>query len=307
MKQVMFFWFLLTCVLGTSSTMFAQGLVSGNLADDRIRALLVVPDSTQIQVITTTDGSTNMGRIIRVGDQKIDFKTDLGMVSIPISKIKHIEMMPATSIHKGEIWFTNPNATRLFFAPTGRMIKQGKGYFSDYYLFFPGFSYGLTDRFTLGGGVSIFPGVDMNDQLFFITPKLGLVQNESVQFALGALIVRVPGDDGWDDDPEGAGILYGVTTFGNPDASLTLGLGYGFVGGNLAERPMVVVGGEKRLTRRMSFVSENWIYPGIDEPLISYGLRFFGKRLSVDLAFLNIVGEEAIFPGVPYIDFVFQF
>ena len=96
---------------------------------------------------------------------------------------------------------------------------------------------------------------------------------------MGALLVRIPKyeDDASQDDPEVAGILYGVTTFGQPDASLTAGLGYGFVGGDLADRPMVMIGGEKRLTRRMALVTENWIFPGIDEPLISYGIRFLAN------------------------------
>ncbi len=261
-------------------------------------------------MLETTDGSTNIGRIVEIGDEEIAFETDLGIIHIPISKIKHIETVPVTLIRKGEFWFPNPNITRLFFAPTARMLKQGKGYFADYYLFFPGFAYGITDRFTLGAGLSIFPTVDINDQLFFIAPKFGLIQEKTFSLALGTLLVRIPryeDEDFQEDDPEVAGILYGVTTFGQPDASLTAGLGYGFVDGNLADRPMIMIGGEKRLTRRTAFVTENWIFPGIDEPLISYGIRFFGKRLSVDLGLINVIGEGAIFPGVPYIDFVVQF
>ena len=270
---------------------------------------LAIPDSTQIQVLETTDGSTTVGRIVEIGTEEIAFETDLGIIHIPISKIKHIETVSADLIRKGELWFANPNITRLFFAPTARMLKQGEGYFSDYYLFFPGFAYGITDRFTLGAGLSIFPTVDINDQLFFLAPKVGLVQEKTFSFAAGALLVRIPRyeDDASQDDPEVAGILYGVTTFGQPDASLTAGLGYGFVEGDLAARPMVMIGGEKRLTRRMALVTENWIFPGVEDPLISYGIRFFGKRLSVDLGLINTIGEGAIFPGVPYIDFVVQF
>ena len=291
-----------TISLDAMSIAFAEERAKDTqLESARLMAQLAIPDSNHIQVIETTDASTNVGRIVQIGDEEIAFETDLGTIHIPISKIKHIETVPVTSIHDGEIWFKNPNTTRLFFAPTARMLEQGRGYFSDYYLFFPGFAYGVTDRFTLGGGVSIFPGVAMDEQLFFFAPKFGLVQEDPVQFSVGALLVRVP------DEHSVVGILYGVTTFGQPDASLTAGLGYGFVDGDLADHPMVMVGGEKRLTRRIAFVSENWIFPGVDETLISYGLRFFGRRLSVDLALINMIGEEAFFPGVPYIDFVVQF
>jgi hypothetical protein len=268
---------------------------------------LAIPDSSRLQIITTNDGSRNVGRIIVIGSDSIDFRTDMTTVRIPISGVVSITEVATNARKSGKIWFENPNITRLFFAPTGRMLKKGEGYFSDYYLFFPGFSYGLSDRVTVGGGMSLFPGMNVNEQLFFVTPKVGLMSSEFVHVALGALVMRIPSDDGWDEDPKGAGILYGVATWGSADASITAGAGFGFVGGNLAEKPMIMLGGEKRMTRTLALVTENWIFPGVDNPLISYGFRFFGERMSIDLGFLNMLGEHAVFPGVPYVDFVIKF
>ncbi len=86
-----------------------------------------------------------------------------------------------------------------------------------------------------------------------------------------------------------------------------MGFGYGFVDSDVAKKPMIVVGGETRLSRRTAFVTENWIFPEVDQPLISYGFRFFGEKLSVDLALLNTIGADALFPGIPYVDFVVNF
>ena len=47
--------------------------------------------------------------------------------------------------------------------------------------------------------------------------------------------------------------------------------------------------------------------PGVNEALISYGLRFFGEKTSVDFAFFNILDDDAIFPGIPYLGFVWNF
>ncbi|MCZ6819631.1 MAG: hypothetical protein O7G31_09090, partial [Calditrichaeota bacterium] len=69
----------------------------------------------------------------------------------------------------------------------------------------------------------------------------------------------------------------------------------------------IMLGFERRTSRRTAFVSENWIFPGVDNPLISYGFRFFGEKIAVDLAFVNILGEDAIFPGIPYVDFIYNF
>ena len=103
------------------------------------------------------------------------------------------------------------------------------------------------------------------------------------------------------------GILYSVGTFGGSDRSVTAGLGYGFVGSDLAEKPMIMIGGEGRASKQVALVTENWIFPGIDNPFISYGLRIFGEKLSVDLAFISVLGDGMFFPGIPYIDFVFKF
>ena len=88
---------------------------------------------------------------------------------------------------------------------------------------------------------------------------------------------------------------------------MTCGIGYGMVDSKLANKPLIVLGGEKRLTRRIAFVTENWIIPGVDNALISYGVRFLTEKFTTDFAFLNTTGENAIFPGIPYIDFVYNF
>lgn len=227
-------------------------------------------------------------------------------MTIPIAKIENIKEAPFTSIKDGKYWFPNPNSTRLFFAPTGRMLKKGEGYFSDYYLFFPGIAYGISDNVTFGGGMSLIPGIGFENQIFYITPKVGLKATENASFAAGALVMALSDFDDDSDFPI-VGILYGVGTFGTTDKSLTIGLGYGFADKDLAEKPMIVVGGESRVSRRVALVTENWILPGVDNPLISYGLRFFGEKISIDFAFLNTLGEDSLFPGVPYLDFVFNF
>jgi hypothetical protein len=91
------------------------------------------------------------------------------------------------------------------------------------------------------------------------------------------------------------------------------------------ETPVFTLCGMTRLSKRISFMSENWFgtvsYDKCIEPecieyktvrefhcLVSYGLRFFSENISVDIAFLNVpTSEEMFFPGIPYIDFVVRF
>ena len=72
------------------------------------------------------------------------------------------------------------------------MLEKGQGYFSNYYLFFPGAAYGLTDRLTVGGGMSVFPGVGFDEQMYYIAPKVGLKNTEKFNLAAGALLIRIP-------------------------------------------------------------------------------------------------------------------
>ena len=262
---------------------------------------LKIPVPGLVQILATKDGSTIIGRIVEVGETEVRFETKLGKLTIPIQTIKRIKEVPESSIRKGQYWYPNPNATRLYFGPTARMLKRGECYFADYELFFPALTVGVTDRITIGGGMSIFPGVSLDKQLFYLTPKVGLKSFNNLQFAAGALVIKVP------DESRLVGILYSLGTFGTPDGSVSVGLGYGFVGRHTANKPMVMIGGEKRLTRRVAIVSENWIIPGVDQPVVAYGIRLLGEGLSFDIAFLNEIGSDAIFPGIPYVDLVFKF
>lgn len=290
---------LLTLLLGALNT------PATSQSNERLRQQLIVPDSTQIQILTTKDGSVLKGRIEHIGENEVRFATAVATLTIPISSIKSVKTrdIPIGRRVGREDWFPNPNATRLFFAPNGRMLKKGQGYFSDYYLFFPGVAFGISDQFTMGGGMSLIPGVGLDNQVFYLTPKLGLHASPKANVAVGVLFIVLPNVA----DANSAGVLYSVSTFGSEDQSLTAGIGFGFAGGEFSEKPMIVLGFESRISRRVAFVSENWILPGVDQPLASAGLRFMGESLSVDLALATPIGEDFIFPGFPVIDFVFNF
>ena len=274
---------------------------------------LTVPEEGITQIITLDDGSQLVGRITDVIHNEIKFQSDLGEISIAIGKIASIKEVKEESFRDGKYWFPNPNRTRLYFAQTGRMLNASEGFISDTYIIFPGFAYGLTDNITIGGGMTIIPGLSISEQLFYVAPKVGINTKSNIELAASALILRIPSytdDIGFselDEDSYIIGILNFVGTIGSPDKCLTVGLGYGFADGELANKPAVILGGEWRFARRLSFVSENWVLPGVDVPLISYGIRFFGESLAVDFAFFNALDQDAMFPGIPYLDFVWNF
>ncbi len=293
-------------ILLFSTTIFCAQLNPGDLQP---------PPEGKIQIMNLSDGSQLFGRITESDADSIRFQTEMATLSIAIENIVSIEMIDKDQVKDGKYWFKNPNTTRLFYGPTGRTLGAGEGYFTDLLLFFPGVAFGITDNIDIGAGMTIFPGVDFEDQIYYITPKIGFKAADKLDVAAAATIFRVPDfddDDDEDDDdffesPEVVGILYGVGTYGTGDASLTFGLGFGWTEEELADNPAVLLGGEVRIARRFSLVSENWLFPQTDTPLISYGIRFFGESLSADLALINVLDEDAIFPGFPMVGFTWNF
>jgi hypothetical protein len=263
-----------------------------------IRSRLTVPDSTYFQQIVLRDGSTIFGRVVGVNADTVAFQTmSAGSVQIPLGSIKDVKLIPASNVHDGRYWLPNPNSTRLFFAPTGQMLKRGEGYVSDYELFFPGVAYGVTDNISIGGGISLLPAA-VDDQAYYITPKIGFSLTDKVHLAAGALFIGAKGGTG--------GVYYGVGTLGDGNASVSLGAGYGFAGGKVESKPVAMAGGEVRLSERIAFVTENYLLPvSENNVLYSFGLRFIGEKLTTDLALFNMSGSEII--GIPFVDFVFRF
>ena len=253
--------------------------------------LTVAADTSQRQLIKLRDGSTVLGRITQSWGDSARVESMAGTLTVRRMNVASVKVIPASSIHGGAYWPEDPNATRLFFGPTARMLKKGEGYIANHWLFFMDGYGGVTDRFTLGGGMSLFPTDNfLQDNAYFLSPKIGITQGERFNTAAGVWVGGAP----FNDEVEGDftfGIAYGVATWGGPEGAFTLGGGYGFAEGKLARSPMVMAGGTKRLSKRLAFVTENWIFPNVeDHPLVSAGLRTIGETMSWDFGLITVMG-----------------
>lgn len=258
------------------------------------------PDS-QLVVLTLKDGSTLIGRVLEVTPTVVRFRSAVGESSIPRDAIVSVRINASSSAHGGEYWPEDPSRTRLFFAPTGRMLRRGEGYFSDAYVFFPSFQGGLSDRFTLGGGASIVPGLGIGEQLFYFTPKIGVVASDNLNIAVGALVAGV----GSISDAGPFGIGYGVATFGGEEGSVTAGAGFGFARSSTSQA-VLMLGGSRRVSRSIALISENYLYTGSGTSgLVSGGVRFMGEKLAVDLA--GFTTGAGTIPVIPYLAFIYRF
>ena len=108
----------------------------------------------------------------------------------------------------------------------------------------------------------------------------------------------------------GLGLLYGLGTYGNKDSNVTATLAWGSVEGDAFNKPLFTVSGMTRIAKKTALITENWFVPTDTsyEPLFSYGIRFFGENLAIDLAFINNWDiAQSLIIGVPYVNFVVKF
>src|SRR5437763_1121888 len=73
-----------------------------------------------------------------------------------------------------EEWSENPNASKLFFAPTAFSLKQGKGYIQSTDIIFVSGNYGLTDKFSIGGLGFYLPAPRDSPKMFLLNSKFSI-------------------------------------------------------------------------------------------------------------------------------------
>lgn len=266
-------------------------------AQDTTRTANLRPTAEgRVVVLSLRDGSTLVGRVLEVTPTTVRFASAVGETPVPRGAIESVRETTATALHEGQLWPEDPSRTRLFFAPTGRMLHKGELYFNDAYIFFPSLQGGVTDRVSFGGGATIFPtGLD---QAYYITPKVGVYASPTLNVAVGALLAGAPGL--WSESPVGIG--YGVATFGGEDASLSTGIGWGFARHATTSTALVMVGGQRRVSRSFALVTENYFVTQRNTGVgFSGGIRFIGEKLAVDLAAVGASGETVLFPYLAFI------
>ena len=282
-------------------------------------------EAPPVVTITLKDGGTLVGTVVQEDETSLTLRTASGAeLKLPREAIGSRELRGATLRPPASTSFSDPNDSRLMFAPTGRPLGKGNGYFSDHYVLFPGFAYGLTKNLSVAGGVSVVPALGISEQVFYVSASSAWKLGDKTSFALGGLYAGGP-----DEDIRGGAALFGIATVGPSDRSLSVGLGWlaareeeyvydsrgEFVETRsewrLREAPVVMLGGSLRVARNLSLVSESWLILGKDFDLsqqpFGLSLRFFSGRISADVGFVLVADilDEG-FP-VPWLSFSYHF
>lgn len=262
-----------------------------------------VPADTLVEV-RLNDGSVLIGRVVEQTPERLVVVTQGGTrVELDRAQVRSVTPVQGRVVD-GDVWHADPNDTRLFFGPTARALPQGVGYFGAFELLVATAGYGVTDRLTLGGGVLVVP--EEFGELLLFAPKLEVVRRPGFRAAVGAIAGFSAGDE------ESVGVLYGVGTLGSSDGALTVGASFPFVtdgsNGDIGTDPLLLLGGELRLSRSVKLITENHITTG-EGGLFSGGVRFFGERLSADFGLGTLRdggGNDNIYP-LPIVNFSYTF
>ncbi|HKL31404.1 MAG TPA: hypothetical protein VJ919_02650 [Tangfeifania sp.] len=261
---------------------------------------------TTIFRIETRDGNEFVGKIASEDSVRINFLTEtLGQISILKKDIKSLEKVDVQQIRDGKVWFPNPQSTRYFWSPNGYGLRKGEGYYQNIWVLWNQFAYGVTDNFSVGGGIIplfLFGGAPTP---VFFTPKFSFpVEKNKFNIGAGALVGTVLGESG-----TSFGILYGLTTFGTPDNNVSFGMGYGFAGGEWASSPMINFNGMFRLSDRWYFITENYYVNTNGEGfgLLTFGGRWIIKKAALDFGLVVPVQPDIAFIGVPWLGFTVPF
>lgn len=223
--------------------------ISENFGQDR------QDEEVTVYRVKTRDGNEFVGQITLEDDEKLVLLTEkFGEVTIRKSDILIRELIKSGQVKDGKLWFDNPQATRYFFSPNGYGLKPGESYYQNVWIFFNQFSFGITENFSMSSGIVplfLFAGAPTP---VWLNSKFSVpVVKDKYNVGAGALLGTVIGGGG------AFGILYGVNIFGNKDKNITLGLGWGFLDGEIASSPTVTLGGMIRTGPSGYFLTENSI------------------------------------------------
>lgn len=265
-------------------------------APERAHAQTPIPAASDtLREIHLADGSVLIGRIEAVTGDRVTVVIQAG-VRIELDRAQ-IRSTAPVRVREGRVMREDPTGTRLFFAPTGRSLSAGEGYFGVYELFFPFLTYGLTDHLTIAAGTPVIPGAI--GEFAYIAPKLTILRGERVNVGTGVFAGFADGEMG--------GIAYGVGTWGDRDNAFTAGAGFAFGGGEFFDEPIIMLGGEARVGRQTKLLTENYFIPGESGALLSGGIRFFGERISADAGIGGLLSGDEAECCLPLVNFVYTF
>lgn len=262
------------------------------------RLFFDIPEGDTIfATLKTTGGNEFTGIIVSEDEEFIEIETEPFLVlKIPKVKILSYKIIEKQKTVGGEFYFENPHATRYLYSPNGYGLRMGEGYYQNLWVMFNQVSYGFSDYFTMGTGITplfLFEGAPTP---VWITPKFSIpVRKDKINIGGGALLATV-----LVETDASFGIAFGTFTLGPRDSNFTLGTGWAFTSDGFAKHPTFTIAGMRRTGKKGYILTENYLISTAYETIgiLSFGGRSVQKKLAVDygLVIPFNIGATIAFP-----------
>ena len=282
------------------------------LPEKAIAQAEITGEISKIYQIALFDGSVFTGKLLSITNEEVIIESG-SMTEIRLKKISIKSMILVSSFDqkKSGIWFPNPNPSKYLLGNSAIPLEKNTGYYQNTWIFFNTLSYAFTKNISVSGGFEIISLMAKNGPYaFFINPKVSFKVADNFYAGGNILYANTIKTV---DNFGGLGTLNAFGTYGNNNNNISAGVGWGYADGEFSGKPVVTLSGMARVSKRIAFVSENWLIPEVGSNdsyygIFSYGIRFLGEKTSIDLAFINNPDiAKGIVIGIPWLDFVVNF
>jgi hypothetical protein len=173
---------------------------------------------------------------------------DMRIVQIENQELNRADTIP-TDYH---------NSTHYLANPSGYTLRRGQQYYENIGIFFNSYAIGVTNNFTLAMGGEIATLLfDQQFPILYISPRFGIpLGKKAGAISLGGTFFTSP-----EDDFDGFGIFQGAFTIGSRNNNVTIGsgIGFSFEGGLDDEVIPFYFAFMLRISKKLSFVSDNFL------------------------------------------------
>jgi len=275
----------------------------------------LVPDSTAQYRFDLKDGSVVYGIIEEAEVMGLTIRTmQLGVLTIQRGSIQMVHRLQDEPFSGSPRWFAALDHTNYLVLPSARPMDKGKVVYRNKYFGIQQVEAGVTKNLSVAGGLELFSLFQKPIVVptFFAQVKAAFRVADDVHLGFGgSLFNSARRATSWNEeqtDRRNRGAAYGLITYGSRDSHLTIGAGAAADQDRQVLFPFVSVAAVIRVSQLIALTTENWLTLEEEMPYWSYGVRFMGQELSVDLALINNreFSERSVF-GFPYVGFAVGF
>lgn len=184
---------------------------------------------------------------------------------------------------------SDPNAFRLFMAPTSETLPADHGTIQMAEIVVPTVNYGIIDELIVRGGFT--PFTISSHVLYYGLAGLQIFDYNGFSGVGGIAFTNATGTErAWESALYGFGVVgYTANNFG-----IYGGIGGGYSGRRESNTAIAMLGGEVSISAHNKLISENWIISESETNAFAIGLRSYGSLLSVDIGVIGVTESHSL-------------